>query len=265
MVYYSIYTSLYNLENGLFDWKGAVANFLAVADEVCIATSVHCKDNTIQILKEECQNNPKVAIVVTDIEFSDPAFDGKLKDAALKACQGKFCTLLDADERINPACRPAILAFCNGLENKGFDAVFLPVVNLAGQKTQYSSIGHKWYLHKNQSYLSRGVVGFAKVNNSDKWDVTKSDSCELIDGNGNLANSIYVMAPDDSDEDKLAAIKNFEIPTVFHISGLDSEKRKAQDEFWRPVWENRSYTGSAAAPNRDEPVKEHGLNVDWLL
>lgn len=249
---FSIYTSIYNIENGLFDWIEALENFSSFADEVIVATSSYCKDKSIKILQDYATKNPQIKVIIADLSFDDPAFDGKLKNTALQNCSNEYCILLDADERINISQKSAWEDYANLLNAfTNADACFIPVIDIYQEQHLATSINSKWYLHKNFKGLKRGVYNGAGVDENGKWDVCKSDSCELVREDGSLAMTISLVNPDDSFSSKERTIIDYNMPLVFHIGGLDIDKRKKQDEFWSPVWENRSKTGQAEKPNRE--------------
>lgn len=227
----SLYTSLYNLESNLFDWKESLDKFSRFGDEVSIATSAWCKDNTVDLLREYCENNKKAKLVVTDFDFDDYAFDGKLKNAALQETAYKGKILLDADEEIPLSQRNLWIKLTEQLYQSHWDGFLIPSINLCGNIKTYKDIGYKFYLHKEN--LERGIVNYAKLENG-KIDISKSDTCDLIKANGSLANCLPF--PND-----ILSLQTFlkEIPYVFHYWGVNSKQRIGQQKFWRPIWENR--------------------------
>lgn len=235
----SIYTSLYNLENGIFDYKEAIKNFCDFADEVVIATTIDCKDKTKEILQREMLTSPKIKLVITNILFSDYAFDGKLKNAALKQCSGDFTILLDADERIRTSARKDWEDVASFLNDSTADAAFIPVVDLFNSEKEFKSIGQKWYIAKNKPNISRGIVDYAKLD-SGKIDHTKSDTTELIYDNGQLVNAITTFPMFASLKYQIEFINTNNIPIVYHFGWLDKEKRLKANSFWGPVWSNRA-------------------------
>lgn len=238
---FNIYTSLYNLDNGFIDWKKAIDNFVDFADEVVVATLPQDVKVLSDFLSPGWTSVPreKVKIVEVDISLDSIDFDGKLKNAALKACTKDFCILLDGDERINIKDKPQLENISKYLNDKNVDACFLPVIDLYNSEKEYKSLGQKWYLHKNKSHISRGVVNFACKTNG-KIDTNKSDTCELIYDNGDLVYSYYLINPSLSNSEKLKAIKDFNYPVIYHLGWLDKEKRLKSNDFWQPVWNNRA-------------------------
>jgi hypothetical protein len=233
---WSIYTSLYNLNGGFIDWKDAIENFASFSDELVISTLPKDKDIIEQYLINEYsqhKQNALIKIVPIDISLDDLAFDGKLKNAALKACTQPFCILLDGDERIDVKDKEKWVIWAESLSKEvQHDSYLVPVIDIFNSNREYKSIGQKWYLHKNLPHLNRGIVNFAKK--GDKIDHTKSDTCELIYDDGNLCRSISLCGFPSIESIKKIGIK------IWHLGWLDKEKRLKSNEFWQPVWNNRA-------------------------
>lgn len=259
---YSIYTSFYNVENGLFDYKEAIRNFLDVADEVVVATNDVANKNTFDAVCSAFPNEilgERLHVVSCNYSFENPDFDGFLKNAALQKCTGNFASLLDLDERINTYHADRFRSYGISLLASHYDAFFIPVVNLYGDEAHAENISFKWYIHKVNKTLKRGVVDFAK-RQGNKFDISKSDSTELITTSGHLANGVFLFDPSKSDDEKAKIIKERLLPVVFHLGGLNIENRKKQDEFWAPVWDNRSHTGTSERKDYSSiRTFEHGL------
>ncbi len=237
---FSIYTSLYRLENGFIDWKSALDNFCSFADEVIVSTFLDNDMYTINELENYSKNNRKCTILrVFPGNIRDLDFDGRLKDAAFKICTQPYCILLDGDERINIQDKPKFEKIAKYLDDNKIDACFVPVIDLFNSEKEYKSIGCKWYISRNLSDLHRGIVNFAKKENG-KIDINKSDTCELIKDNGQLAYSYYLINPSLADYEKLEVIKRDDLPVIYHLGWLDKEKRLKSNEFWQPVWNNRA-------------------------
>ncbi len=233
----SIFTSAYNLDSGLFDWENVLWGFIySFASEVVVATTTDCKDSTVEKL-EQFSRAHNIKLVVTDIPFSDLAFDGKLKNAALQACTKDVCCLFDLDEK--PNNKDSWMKAAEQLEKSSFDGLFIPVIDLYNSFEEYKSIGFKWYMTKNHRGIQRGVVNFARLPNG-KIDHTKSDTTEAINSDGRLINAAYIIGPNQSEEQQLNILRTQDCPYVIHYGWLDKEKRKKQSEFWSPVWSNRA-------------------------
>lgn len=225
---FSIYTTLYRLDNGFIDWRAALDNFVSFADEVCVST-INGPDTPI--LEDYVKANPKIKLVVTNYDLKSIDFDGKLKNSALKLCTQPYCILLDGDERIDPKSKNVWAYWARELDKTSLDSFLIPVIDLYHTDQEYKSIGTKWYLHKNNPKLSRGVVNFAR--RGPKIDITKSDTCELLRDDGDLCHFVSLCSP------TLQGIKEIGI-NVWHLGWLDQDKRLKSNAFWQPVWNNRS-------------------------
>ena len=230
---FSVYTSLYKLQNGLIDWKLAIDNFSNFAEQVVIATFNDGIED-IELLNQYFKDNNKVKIVTVETDLSDPFFDGKLKNAALKGCNEEFCILCDGDERLRLNDKPEwekAARYLRQLDN--IDAFFVPVIDLFNTEREYCALGQKWYLHKNITNLNRGIVNFAKRNDN-TIDTTRSDSCELIYDDTSLCRTMSLMNNLNIREVKDLGIK------IFHLGWLDKQKRLLANQFWGPVWSSRA-------------------------
>lgn len=232
---FSIYTSLYNLDNGFIDWKDAIKNFIDFADEVVIATL----PSDAKLLQDYCHpgwvSNDIKIVTCDDISLDDLAFDGKLKNAALKQCTESFCILLDGDERVRIADKNNWTNLARYLDNSDYDAFFIPVIDLFNTEREYKSLGQKWFLHKNSPDLYRGIVDFAWTDNTrNKINISKSDTCELIRQDGSLCNAASIVG-----RLSLPAINDLGAK-VFHLGWLDKQKRLQANAFWSGVWSNRA-------------------------
>ncbi len=230
---FSIYTSLYKLQNSFIDWKAALDNFSKFGEQVVVATFADGQDD-IEILEEQSGINNKIKVVTVETDTNDAFFDGKLKNAAYKACNEEFCILLDGDERIKTTDKPnweKAAQYLRQLDN--IDALFVPVIDLFNTEREYRSLGQKWYLSKNLPNLSRGVVEFAKTQNN-TIDTNRSDSCELIYDDGSLCRTMSLI-----DNVSLREIHDLGMK-VFHLGWLDKNKRLLANRFWGPVWDARA-------------------------
>lgn len=225
----SIYTSLYNVENGLYNWQVALSNFKDFADEVVVATTTDCKDNTVEILKDYCHKN-RIKIVTTDIPFSDYAFDGKLKDAALQETTQPGKILLDSDETIPKSQKPIWTELTKQLCQSEYEAIMIASIDLCKSINHYKSINYKFYLHKEG--IKRGIVNYARLPNG-KIDHTKSDTTDPIHEDGTLA--AIIRLPND-----IESLRKGNLPYVFHDWGIDLSKRIEKNKWWLPTWGNRA-------------------------
>lgn len=237
---------------------GALTNFMSIADEVVVMVN-ESEDDSFEAMVKFANEFRGLFIYKSNFNYTDPEFDGKIKNEALQMTTGDIKISLDLDERIPLYQRDMWRALAqNLLETVHVSAVMIPSVNLCGDKYHYKDIGYKWYMHKGG--LKRGVVKFARQENG-KIDITKSDTCELLDMGDGLVPSYYF--PQD-----INALRSDKIPYVFHYWGVNLEQRLRQNSFWKPVWENRSgrkvddvLTESRQIDNIE--VYPHNLQIEW--
>lgn len=242
---FSIYSQFFNVEKMGFDWRGAItnwSNFLIEGEQISIAVN-QSDDNSLELIREFCktiQKNINFTITSINIPYTDPAFDGKGKNEALKLCKESFCILLDCDERIDPSDRKKWEFWARTLDNDQIaDAMFIPVIDLFHDKNNFKSVGTKWYIHKNRPYLHRGVVNFA-YRKDKSIDITRSDTCELLREDDNLAFTVSPIPHVLSDINKLNFVKNLNLPLVIHLGWVEKQQRLKQSNFWTPVWNKRN-------------------------
>lgn len=246
----TIHTSIFNVERMRFKWREALQNwlqFLGGTGEIVIAINTS-DDNTPALVRAYCDkliaesphSGTKIRVVDIEIPYTNPAFDGLGKAAALSHVTQPYAILLDIDEFLVPSQRKLWMGMVRELENRrNLDALLIPVVDLCGDEQHFSKTGSKWYLHRNSPNLTRGVVNFARRADG-TFDTTKSDSCELITKDtGDLARAAPILMPELPDFLKLSNLEAGEVPFVVHTGYLDLEQRLRQTEFWRGHWENR--------------------------
>lgn len=229
-----------------FDWRTTLDNwtkFLQNEGQIVIAVNTS-EDNTFEDVKAYTDylsqtSGVEYTVFKTEIPYSDPLFDGKIKNEALKKCTRGFCTLLDIDELLPMSTRQAWEEAMIGLKGSSYDALLIPVVDLFNDENSYKSIGFKWFLHKNLPYINRGRVNFA-IKADGKTDITKSDTTEIVDKDGNLIPAIPTIPTNLTDEQKLNYLRLNMTPYVIHVGYLDKEQRIRQSEFWAPHWNNRA-------------------------
>lgn len=253
----SLYSSLFNIENGLFSWKDSLESYLLFFDEVIIATTTDCKDNTVQILSDYVQNKSKIKLVITNISFEDYSYDGLLKNAALQACSNNYCCLLDFDEFIPLSSKDLWVRAIDIMESYNTDGLLIPSVNLCGSLLTYSTIGYKFYLHKKLG-MKRGIWNRAKLPNG-KMDIKLSDSTELLRLDGELAQCLPLS-------NKIEDIRGGRVPFVFHKWAVDFDTRIGQNLAWKQTWNNRAgYEVSDIVLDKAElekiPVYDHNLSL----
>ena len=220
----SIYTSLFNYSPDKFDLVGAFNNWLKYGNEIVIGTFPDQGEDIWNSLRDHWSNdwiykNIKIAYASTSLD--DPLFDGKLKNAALQHCSNEFVIQQDMDERIGGDPRAWEMSIKYLKAQNSTLAMMIPVIDLYKDYDHYKSLGYKWYLSPKKG-CNRGPVNFAKKEGG-LIDTEKSDTCELIDENGNLIPSIKhngFLANND--------YFKFDIfyPHVVHLGYLDLEKKE---------------------------------------
>lgn len=272
----SIYTSAFNIEKMQYDWELAFINFLAIADELVIAVNTS-EDNTVDLINdwgaEIAQNRPEMAfqIVFTDFLYDDPDLDGKIKNAALQATSQPYKLGLDLDESINSKFKDQLKNLTSYFLHDKTDCIMLPVINLYKDRERFKDIGQKFYFHR--TGLKRGTVNFAKRKDG-SHDINKSDSCELLEINGELPRCMYLIHPEANDQDKLNIIKQNNLPFIVHSGLLDLEKKALRNKkFWEKMWNVENGSEDVELPKSVQEIEEkeklveghlHGLQLDDL-
>lgn len=265
---FSIYGTIYLAAENNLDYQffiDSAMKFLnttpAGGELVIVCNNEGNKDGTVKLLKnykkEKSLKNLK--IYLCDIPFSDYAFDGKMKEFALRKCENEIVIGLDADEIIPPTTKTRWVEYANKLINSNFKAFPAASVDLCRDEQHFKSINAKpSYLHK-KTGVHRGIVNFAKLSNG-KMDTEKSDSTEVLDENGDLAAAAWPNQPYTE-----SMVENFGIPYVLHYWGVDLEKRKKTNIFWKPVWEARAGHDVDIVTNlrvlENIPVFRHNLSL----
>jgi hypothetical protein len=228
----SAYTTAFDVVDGKFDLQLSFENYSKFVDEIVVATINDNTDDTKAVLENFAKENPKIKIVVLDdFDVSDPEWDGKIKNFALRNCSHEICLQIDLDELISGS--PEFFRkFAHTFSEMEEKAVMMTSVNLFGGWDRYSDFGQKWYLHKKEGCY-RGIVGFAKDDKlSLGFDPNKSDTCELIDEEGNLVSSVNFIAD--------STMINLGYPAIIHYGHIDFEDRaKRNVDFWKGIWDSR--------------------------
>lgn len=263
----SVYTSLFNYSPDKFDLEGAISNWAKYANEIVIATFEDQKSKILEATKylgwlngrKKTTKHPKIKVVVEkDTSLDDPLFDGKLKNAALQACSNEVVIQQDMDERIG-GDRIFWIDNAKRLLSVGFPiSYYIPVIDLYKDLDHYKDINAKWYLHT-KTGTKRGVVHFAKREDG-SVDINKSDTCELINENGDL----IAATPDYRFKETL----NPKFPHIVHLGYLDLNKRIENNKFWQPVWSARDKSEVKVPTDletleKENQAKPHGLKKEW--
>lgn len=260
---FSTYVSAFNLIKNNFDYKKALKNFCTFSDEVVVACNTS-EDNSLEELKKLSKKSDYKNLVVidTDFDYSDNRFDGKIKNAALQATTKPLKISMDMDERFILQQRNLWDFYGKRLLETNFDCLAIPSIDLYGSlKTirKNHNIGIKFRLHR--SGLFRGVVNFAEKENG-LIDINRSDTCELVDANHNLARVCYFIPQEDLIPSKCSNLMNF--PYTIHLGWIDFDYRININKVWKPHWENRAgYEIDNIILDKqtlnEEPVIEHYL------
>lgn len=268
----SIYTSLFNYDPEKFDLLEAFKNWSKYADEIVIATfEDQAKDISAIVGSEMCGfwDIPEFQIVsCPDTSLDDPLFDGKLKNAALQACSNELVIQQDMDERLGGDIRQWNYLTSVLLTLKPPYAAMIPVIDLYKDYHHYKAVNAKWYLHIKEGSF-RGAVNFAKREDG-SLDISKSDSCELIDKNENLipyfVDSRFAQPFTNKEVDQM----NASMPHVIHLGYLDLTKRAEHNKFRKKCWEAMEGHPVETATTVEQLEKEnqcfpHKLGNKWWL
>lgn len=258
----SIHTSVFNLFKTRLPWQEAVTNWFAFCrtlkkdhgldSEIIFAVNKGDEGdytrNDIDVLcgslNGSNQKTPiSYTIIDTAFDYSDPAFDGKIKNEGYQAAVHPLCMLLDLDEFL-PLNKVDVWARVMEEFNSSFEqfkGLLIPSIDTFLNRSNARSVGQKWYLVRNEkNVIGRGVVGFAKLPDG-KIDITKSDTTEPIFlRDSSLIPSGFVMNPNLDIGEKLQKIFTDKLPFVIHRGWEDIEARIIQNKIWAPVWENRA-------------------------
>lgn len=272
----SLYCSVFNLSHIGFDWKSTLSNwttFLRGHGQCVIAVNASTDSTYEDIvsyvaeLKSDARNMTDYVVFKTDIPFSDPLFDGRIKNEALKKCTLEFATLLDIDEVIPLTTRFAWEGAMEVLGRHPYDALLIPSVDLFHDEKHFKSLGSKWYIHRNRPTIMRGRVAFA-AREDGTTDITKSDTTEVCYTDGSLVRHTPLIDPRFPDDVKLHYMAQGTVPYVIHLGWLNREQRLKQSAFWKPVWNQRDGSDKVKELTAEEydaiPYKPHGL-PDWRL
>lgn len=269
---FSIYTSLYLIKKNNFPFIHHLSNFSKFAGddgEVVIAT---CQDGIVdgtdQIILDYIKTNNlnNVKLVVSDtIKFSQNTFDGDLKNFALQNTKYPIKIQMDGDEAFILSQRDKWVSYSNGLLNSGYQAMFIPSIDLYGSPNHIrknNNIGLKWRVHKEG--LKRGVVNFAKKSDG-KILTTMSDTCELIDENNQLVQTARTCPDECLYPDQAYLLKHYLY--TLHFGYLDLQYRKNINEnWWKEKWQDRSGLPENVVIDmnilQNEEVVEHNLPID---
>ena len=237
----SLYTTAFNLNNFDFCFKEVFENWFYYVDEVVVSTL----EDQVQEIKAEINKttfSDRIKIVSTDLDPNkDLYWDGKLKDAGLKACSHNSVIQLDLDERISGSKYTFKDLFLEINKHDFPCSIMLPTIDLYEDVHSFVNIGYKWYIHTRDG-TNRGAVNFS-LKKDGTFDPEKSDTCELIDDNGHLIPCIGRVSFAEHD------------PKIIHLGYLNLEdKNNINKNFWGKIWHKRK-TGIDSPDFEPEEVK----------
>ena len=132
---FTVHTSLFNIIKNSYDVERSIGNwaeFLSLMPEfheiiLVVNTS---EDNTLQYIKDLAikfrKQNVNIEVLESNIPYSDPAFDGKIKDVGFQASSGDYNILLDGDEVAPLYSTKSWIQAANHLKDSEFDALLIP-------------------------------------------------------------------------------------------------------------------------------------------
>tara|TARA_B100000131_G_scaffold319930_1_gene366836 strand:+ start:113 stop:895 length:783 start_codon:yes stop_codon:yes gene_type:complete len=223
----SAYTTAFNIENIDVDFDEVFSNWLFYVDEIVIATFSREHDKVVEkIAKSKFYNPETINVVSTHVEIeSDVYWEGKLKNIALQNCRNNVALQCDLDERVS-GDHNLFKNLCSTILSNNFTcSIMLPTVDLYEDLNHCLNIGYKWYIHTKKGAF-RGSVNWARKEDG-SLDPEKSDTCELIDSDGNLIPCIG----------KVDLFENS--PKIIHLGFLDLKQRNKVNEFWGKIWNHR--------------------------
>ena len=234
---FSIYISAFNLIKNSFPYLKNLYLACKFADEVIVVVNKSV-DETLDLIKSYCNKYNNLKIIETNFDYNDIKFDGACKNMALQATTQKVKIQLDLDEYIPLSQKNKWLEYADKLLNTNYECLMIPSIDLFGNKDYIRSdqnIGIKFRMHK--IGLKRGVWKYAWIDN--KINTSKSDSCELLNSNDDLVNSIHIVP-----QRLLNPIFSFELNNhifTIHEGYLDFKYRvNINKNFWKEKWEQRS-------------------------
>ena len=234
----SIYTTAFNLSKCEFweDFHKFIVRNAPFADEIVVATLPQEEGEILEKIHLDFPRENIRVVYPNNLSYDSFSLDGKLKDFALKSCDGNILIQLDLDEYLQP--NYPWISFFESRANLIFSShvLMLPSFNLVGDESHYSSINIKWYVHGRD--YSRGVQKHARLDDSKfpDWPTSfskeSSDGCELLDKNGELPSKIIQSVFITQDWHCLLGA-----PYIIHEGYLSLERKaKRNREFWKQSW-----------------------------
>jgi hypothetical protein len=268
------YVSAWNLIDNGFDYQTSLRAMLAFFDEVVVAvnTSTDSTLLALQSFADQIENAGRLRIISTSFSYTDVTFDGAVKNAALQACSKgpdwAYCQM-DLDETVLLSQRAMWREYVKELlVHPVLECFMFPSLDLWGSKDKIRAdkpIGLKFRLHKGGLY--RGVWNGAWLDAAwTRFDISRSDSCELINEQGNLARASPIVPTQYLHPASCFMLTSY--PLVIHNGYLDYNQRvKVNKAIWADHWKLRNGGQPAevftdVGDMRELPVVPHGLKLE---
>ena len=266
-------------------FQAAIDSHVDMADEVVVLDG-GSEDGTWEHLQERYGSNPKVKLVQSEWDFSQPTMFGIQKTKARRECTGDWLWQFDMDEVIHEKDIPKIREVIES--RPGEDMFTFGCITFFDGDDAMDITGEnpiKWRLTKNLPWLSHGVVDWARKYTEDGtlyMDKRDSDACEYIrEEDGALASTLIrdnlVLNPglvhfrdvvqkawkEGNSIDYRGQYQFFvnemldNVPCVYHYSWINIERKiKRQTPFWDRMWLN--YSGDGKPQTNSRWVKDKG-------
>ncbi len=236
----SAYVSAFNVHTNGLDWETGLRAALAFFDQVVIAANTST-DGTLAALQDVAVTEPRLKVVTTDYAYTDVEFDGKVKDAALQACDGEALVQLDLDEVVPLNQRALWRRYATELlALPNVDCFMFPSVDLWGSMDTLRAdtrIGSKFRLHKRG--LHRGVLPEAWLPGHKHFRTDMSDSCEALRADNTLARAAQVVPYHLCHPAMTQALNGW--PFTVHRGYVSFDQRiRVNKAIWAKHWEARS-------------------------
>ena len=267
LVKISCYVSAFNLIKNGFDTLTSMNRLTDFFDEVVVAVNTS-EDHTLRWMQNyaETKDDGIVKIISTNYLYTDVAFDGKVKDAALQATTFPIKVQCDLDEYVPQSQYLLWRKYAYALITRpDIQCFMIPSVDLWGSEQTIradNNIGLKFRMHKEG--LHRGVWREAWRDGHKHIDTSKSDSCELLNSEDNLAVSSPVVPYQYLTPSTHRMLGGF--PYTIHTGYLSFDQRvRVNKAIWADHWPLRSGHPERVATTKEEldtvPVIRHNLSL----
>jgi len=259
----SFYSTAWNLLKYHFDFKGALDNWSLYADEIVVGLGPSEDDTVVALETYGRLRGYNLKLVPTTFSPDDPFMYGKILNAALQACTGDILIEQDIDERWWGNKETLVYIGERLLAHPQAKAVFVPTVDLYGDKYHAVRASRKWYIHKRG--LFRGAVSFG-IKPDGRPDYNKTSTDELLDRDGNLVPTLSLL-PDPITLESLKPYVAQGLPLSFHLGYINLHDRAERAVWWKAFWERATGDPNNHITDVNEllkrETKEHGLPL-WL-